>query len=150
MARGAGESGQVESYMCSRIRNHPLVSLSSAGHMAVAAPARQRACALFAGGRSATSLLLWLRCWGPGAPPYPAPAPAPAAPRQVKPWAAEYLGQFVAEGSARGFTTGSQWLVWKFESDSTLADAMNGALGPFPVRGRQAGWVGMEAGLGLG
>ncbi|GAB4813213.1 hypothetical protein N2152v2_000259 [Parachlorella kessleri] len=74
MARGAGESGQVESYMCTRIRVHPL----------------------------------------------------------VRPYAAEYLGQFVASGSGGGFITGSQWLVWKFESDATLADAMSGGLGPFP------------------
>lgn len=32
-----------------------------------------------------------------------------------------------------GITSGSQWLVWKFESDSTLGDACEGALGPFPV-----------------
>jgi len=29
-------------------------------------------------------------------------------------------------------TQGTQWLVWRFESDSTLADALDGALGPFP------------------
>ena len=27
---------------------------------------------------------------------------------------------------------GTQWLVWKFESDSTLSDALDGLLGPFP------------------
>jgi hypothetical protein len=37
---------------------------------------------------------------------------------------AEYQGEFVAEASAGGFTKGTQWLVWKFESDSTLADAL--------------------------
>ena len=46
---------------------------------------------------------------------------------------AEYLGYFQAGGSQGGITSGSQWLVWRFESDSTLADACDGALGPFPV-----------------
>lgn len=32
--------------------------------------------------------------------------------------------------SKRG--AGTQWLVWKYESDSTLGDATSGALGPFP------------------
>lgn len=27
---------------------------------------------------------------------------------------------------------GTQWLIWKFESDSTLADACQGNLGKFP------------------
>lgn len=27
---------------------------------------------------------------------------------------------------------GTQWLIWKYESDSTLGDATSGALGPFP------------------
>jgi hypothetical protein len=52
----------------------------------------------------------------------------------VRPYAAEYLGQFVAGSSGGGFTSGSQWLVWKFESDATLGDAIGGDLGPFPVR----------------
>ena len=46
--------------------------------------------------------------------------------------AASYLGQFVPSSSGRGFTPGTQWLVWKFESDSTLGDALSGLLGPFP------------------
>ena len=37
--------------------------------------------------------------------------------------AAQYLGNFVADESDGGFTQGTQWLVWKFESDSTLATA---------------------------
>ena len=37
--------------------------------------------------------------------------------------AAEYLGNFVADASQGGFTNGTQWLVWKFESDATLAYA---------------------------
>ena len=47
--------------------------------------------------------------------------------------AASYLGQFVPRTSGRGFTPGTQWLVWKFESDSTLGDALSGLLGPFPA-----------------
>lgn len=50
----------------------------------------------------------------------------------VKSKAAEYLGAFIAEGSGGGFNAGSQWLVWKFESDATLGDACDGRLGPFP------------------
>lgn len=34
--------------------------------------------------------------------------------------AAEYLGNFIADASEGGFTIGTQWLVWKFESDTTL------------------------------
>lgn len=34
--------------------------------------------------------------------------------------AAEYLGDFIADETDGGFTRGTQWLVWKFESDSTL------------------------------
>ncbi len=37
---------------------------------------------------------------------------------------AEYQGEFEAEETDGGFTRGTQWLVWKFESDSTLGDAM--------------------------
>ena len=36
---------------------------------------------------------------------------------------AEYEGEFVADASDGGFLCGTQWLVWKFESDATLADA---------------------------
>lgn len=36
----------------------------------------------------------------------------------------------VADGA---FTKGSQWLIWKFESDSTLGDALDGRLGAFPA-----------------
>lgn len=38
---------------------------------------------------------------------------------------AEYQGEFIADASDGGFTKGTQWLVWKFESDSTLADALS-------------------------
>ncbi len=30
----------------------------------------------------------------------------------------------MADASEGGFTRGTQWLVWKFESDSTLGDAL--------------------------
>eukprot|EP00887_Chlorella_sp_A99_P007082 scaffold2.g7082.t1 len=46
--------------------------------------------------------------------------------------ASEYLGSFVAKESSGSIASGSQWLVYRFESDATLADALNGALGPFP------------------
>lgn len=46
---------------------------------------------------------------------------------------ASYLGEYTPSPDARGFSRGgNQWLVWRFESDATLADALNGALGPFP------------------
>lgn len=45
---------------------------------------------------------------------------------------AEYLGDFVADYTEGAFAKGTQWLVWTFESDSTLSDALEGALGPFP------------------
>lgn len=38
-----------------------------------------------------------------------------------------------ADTSEGAFTKGSQWLVWKFESDATLGDALDGRLGPFPA-----------------
>lgn len=37
---------------------------------------------------------------------------------------AEYQGEFEADETDGGFTRGTQWLVWKFESDSTLGDAL--------------------------
>eukprot|EP00878_Enallax_costatus_P022131 GHUV01023469.1.p1 GENE.GHUV01023469.1~~GHUV01023469.1.p1 ORF type:complete len:376 (+),score=66.76 GHUV01023469.1:362-1489(+) len=74
MAKGAAESGAVESYMCSKIARNPLV---------------QRCCAA-------------------------------------------YLGEFEAEEAANGIQKGTQWLVWKFESDSTLGDALSGGLGDWP------------------
>jgi hypothetical protein len=46
---------------------------------------------------------------------------------------AAYQGQFEADAPAGAFTLGSRWLVWRFESDATLADALAGGLGsPFP------------------
>ena len=49
--------------------------------------------------------------------------------------AAEYLGNFVADASQGGFTNGTQWLVWKFESDATLAYASSvGSLLPLQTR----------------
>ena len=43
---------------------------------------------------------------------------------RVKSSIARYLGEFVADRSDGGFIQGTQWLIWKFESDTTLADAM--------------------------
>lgn len=43
---------------------------------------------------------------------------------RVKGSIARYMGEFVADKSDGGFIKGTQWLVWKFESDSTLSDAM--------------------------
>lgn len=74
MAKGAAETGKVESYMCAKIRRNPLV---------------QRSCA-------------------------------------------EYRGYFVADEAVGNISKGTQWLVWRFESDSTLADALDGAFGRFP------------------
>lgn len=34
------------------------------------------------------------------------------------------MGEFVADKTDGGFIKGTQWLVWKFESDSTLSDAV--------------------------
>jgi len=75
MAKGAGETGKVEAYMCAKVKRDPLAA----------------------------------RC------------------------CAEFLGSFIAEESDGAFTKGSQWLVWKFESDSTLGDALDGYLGEFPL-----------------
>ena len=36
---------------------------------------------------------------------------------------AKYLGTFVADATDRGFTRDTQWLIWKYESDTTLAEA---------------------------
>lgn len=74
MAKGAAESGAVESYMCGKVARNPLV---------------QRSCAA-------------------------------------------YLGEFEAEETANGIQKGTQWLIWKFESDSTLGDALSGNLGEWP------------------
>lgn len=50
----------------------------------------------------------------------------------IRPYCAKYLGNFIAENFQGNFTAGSQWLIWKFESDSTLGDACAGLLGSFP------------------
>lgn len=60
---------------------------------------------------------------------------------------AQYLGTFIADDTIGNFTKGSQWLLWRFESDSTLGDALDGALGPFPealeqiVLGKVSEWA---------
>jgi hypothetical protein len=38
----------------------------------------------------------------------------------------------IAEETDGAFSKGTQWLVWKFESDATLGDALDGQLGSFP------------------
>lgn len=43
---------------------------------------------------------------------------------RVKSSIARYMGEFVADKTDGGFIKGTQWLVWKFESDSTLSDAV--------------------------
>jgi len=43
---------------------------------------------------------------------------------------AEYLGDFIADQTDGGFTRGTQWLVWKFESDSTLQIASSVSVSP--------------------
>ncbi|WIA36617.1 hypothetical protein OEZ86_007905 [Tetradesmus obliquus] len=74
MAKGAAESGAVESYMCDKIKRNPLVAANCAA----------------------------------------------------------YLGEFTAEEGTNGIQKDTQWLVWKFESDSTLGDALSGQLGTWP------------------
>ena len=46
--------------------------------------------------------------------------------------AAGYKGTFVCDESNGGFTKDTQWLVWDFESDCTLGDALEGKIGVFP------------------
>ncbi|KAI8468751.1 MAG: protein kinase [Monoraphidium minutum] len=75
MAKGAAETGAVETYMCAKVKRNPLVASNCA----------------------------------------------------------EYLGDFVADESFGNIMQrGTQWLVWRFESDSTLADGLDGLLGKFP------------------
>lgn len=52
---------------------------------------------------------------------------------RVKSSIARYMGEFVADKSDGGFIKGTQWLVWKFESDSTLSDAMQVCLLALPT-----------------
>ena len=42
---------------------------------------------------------------------------------------AKYLGTFVADATDRGFTRDTQWLIWKYESDTTLAEASQVSFG---------------------
>ena len=39
---------------------------------------------------------------------------------------------FNAVDSAACYGAGTQWLIWRYESDSTLADALAGNVGVFP------------------
>lgn len=45
---------------------------------------------------------------------------------------ARYQGAFVCSESDGGFTKGTQWLVWNYESDCTLGDTLDGVIGTFP------------------
>uniref|UniRef100_A0A7S1SQZ8 Protein kinase domain-containing protein n=1 Tax=Tetraselmis chuii TaxID=63592 RepID=A0A7S1SQZ8_9CHLO len=51
----------------------------------------------------------------------------------VRPVVARYMGEYVASETGGGFIRGAEWMVWDFESDSTLYDAIEGALGKFPA-----------------
>lgn len=111
MAKGASESGKVESYICSKLKRNPLASGSCAkylGYFVAGARAVQPACAA------------WAKQHRGGSP--------------------HAAGAHGARTCARGaeetegaFLRGSQWLVWKFESDATLGNALDGELGPFPA-----------------
>lgn len=46
--------------------------------------------------------------------------------------AAGYKGAFICDESIGGFTRDTQWLVWDYESDCTLGDALDGVIGTFP------------------
>ena len=56
----------------------------------------------------------------------------------VRQCVAEYQGEFIADASAGGFTKGTQWLVWKFESDSTLGDALSVSSSPSACASQRA------------
>lgn len=45
---------------------------------------------------------------------------------------AGYKGAFTCTRSDGGFTKDTQWLVWNYESDTTLGDALDGKIGTFP------------------
>ncbi|QDZ19188.1 protein kinase [Chloropicon primus] len=45
---------------------------------------------------------------------------------------ATFLGEFVADEFGRGYDKDSQWLVFKYESEITLADTIEGRIGPYP------------------
>jgi serine/threonine protein kinase len=47
-------------------------------------------------------------------------------------YCASFLGDFVAKEFGGGYDRDSQWLVFKYESELTLADAIEGRLGSFP------------------
>ena len=46
--------------------------------------------------------------------------------------AAGYKGAFTCTQSDGGFTKDTEWLVWNYESDTTLGDALDGKIGTFP------------------
>ncbi|KAI8474732.1 MAG: kinase-like domain-containing protein [Monoraphidium minutum] len=51
----------------------------------------------------------------------------------VAPQCAAFLGAFIADESIGLMAAGTQWLAWRFESDTTLGDGIDGRLGQFPL-----------------
>ena len=47
-------------------------------------------------------------------------------------YCANFLGDFVANDFGGGYDKDSQWLVFKYESDITLADTIEGRIGSYP------------------
>lgn len=47
-------------------------------------------------------------------------------------YCASFLGDFTADDFGRGFDRDSQWLVFKYESEITLADTIEGRIGAYP------------------
>eukprot|EP00798_Chlamydomonas_sp_ICE-L_P012541 gene12541-15758_t len=74
LSRGASESGQVEAYMCAKVKRDPFARSNCA----------------------------------------------------------DYKGFFVVDQNKGQYTKGTQWLVWNYECDTTLGDALSGKLGSFP------------------
>ena len=138
IAQGAAETGVVEAYMCRKIALHPRVCASLffvsplflkggiptfrgggvgfftrvAGPFAISSSVLH-ACWLF---------VLCVAMWYI----YVHFTRVVQLSAQVRQHVASYKGSFTAEASVGGFTKGTQWLVWDFESDSTLADACDG------------------------
>ena len=65
----------------------------------------------------------------PNQPPFLPPVTQPPFLPALPPAQLHCLPAFLSLGA---FVKGSQWLVWRFESDSTLGDALDGLIGEFP------------------
>eukprot|EP00798_Chlamydomonas_sp_ICE-L_P018636 gene18636-25150_t len=74
VAKGSSEGGQVEAFMCAKVKRNPSAKASCAN----------------------------------------------------------YQGYFEVKATKGQYTKGSQWLVWEYECENTLGDALTGQLGPFP------------------